>query len=105
MPHGVVVLGEVRGRVWAAVRGGAHLREAAESVGVSYVAARLWLADCGGVIPPPSRAGRPGRGYRRLTVTDRETIGLMLAARHTLSEQVEPGWHGTEPSQALPAGT
>ena len=79
MPHGVEVLGEVRGRVWAAVRAGVHLREAAESVGVSYDAARGWLADCGGVIPPPSRAGRPGCAYRRLTVTDRETIGLRRA--------------------------
>jgi transposase, IS30 family len=82
MPHGV----EVRERVWLAVRPGVHLREAAESVGVSYDAARGWLADGGGVIPPPSRAGRPGSAYRRLTVEDRETIGLMLAAGHTVTE-------------------
>lgn len=86
MPRGVEVVGEVRERVWAAVRAGAHVRDAAESVGVSYDAARGWLADCGGVIPPPSRAGRAGCSYRRLTVTDRETIGLMLAAGHTQSE-------------------
>jgi IS30 family transposase len=85
MPHGVEVLGEARERVWLAVRTGVHLRVAAESVGVSYDAARLWLADCGGVIPPPSRAGRPGCAYRRLTVGDRETIGLMLAAGHTVT--------------------
>ena len=82
----MLVLGAERERVWAAVRAGVHLRDAAASVGVSYEAARLWLRDCGGVIPPPSRAGRPGCSYRRLTATDRETIALMLAARHTLSE-------------------
>ncbi len=86
MGHGVLVLDVERERVWEAVRAGAHLRDAAESVGVSYDAARGWLRDCGGVIPPPSRAGRPGCAYRRLTVTDRETIGLMLAAKHTLTE-------------------
>ena len=86
MPHGVEVLGEVRERVWAGVRAGLHLRDAAEAVGVSYDAARLWLRDCGGVIPPPSRAGRPGCSYRRLTATDRETIGLRLAAKATQAE-------------------
>ena len=86
MPRGVEVLGEVRERVWAAVRAGAHLRQAAESVGVSYDAARGWLADCGGVIPAPSRAGRSGCAYRRLSIGDRETIGLMLAAGHTVTE-------------------
>lgn len=89
MPHGVEVLGEVREKVWAGVRAGVHLREAAESAGVSYDAARLWLRDCGGVIPPSSRAGRAGCAYRRLTVTDRETIGLMLAAGHTQCQVAE----------------
>jgi len=86
MPHGVEVLGEVREKVWAGVRAGVHLREAAESAGVSYDAARLWLRDCGGVIPPSSRAGRPGCSYRRLRATDRETIGLRLAAKATQAE-------------------
>lgn len=86
MPNGVEVLGAVREELWAGVRAGLHLREAAESVGVSYDAARGWLRDCGGVIPPSSRAGRAGCAYRRLTVTDRETIGLMLAAGRTLTE-------------------
>ena len=86
MPHGVEVLGEVREKVWAGVRAGVHLREAAESAGVSYDAARLWLRDCGGVIPPLSRAGRPGCSYRRLRATDRETIGLRLAAKATQAE-------------------
>lgn len=86
MPHGVWVPGEVRERVWAAVRAGIHLREAAESVGVSYDAARGWLAECGGVIPPSSRAGRPGCAYRRLTAPDRETIGLRVAAGASFSE-------------------
>jgi transposase, IS30 family len=89
MGHGVLVLGAERERVWDAVRAGMHLRDAAASVGVSYDAARMWLRDCGGVIPAPSRAGRPGRAYRRLNATDRETIGLMLAAKHTLSEIAE----------------
>lgn len=85
MPHGVVVLGGVRDQVWAGVRAGLHLRVAAESVGVSYDAARLWLRDCGGVIPPASRAGRVGCSYRRLSVVDRETIGLRLASGWSLS--------------------
>jgi IS30 family transposase len=89
MPHGVEVLVGVRERVWAGVRVGVHLRDAAESVGVSYDAARGWLADFGGVIPPPSRAGRPGCAYVRLTVNDRETIGLMLAAGHSQSAIAE----------------
>jgi len=86
MGHGVLVLDAERERVWEAVRAGSHLRDASALVGVSYDAARGWLRDCGGVIPPPSRAGRPGCSYRRLTVTDRETIALMLAAKHTLTQ-------------------
>lgn len=86
MAHGVRVLSGERERVWALVRTGMHLRDAAASVGVSFDAARMWLRDCGGVIPPASRAGRPGCSYRRLTATDRETIGLMLASGHTLSQ-------------------
>jgi IS30 family transposase len=89
MGHGVLVLDAERERVWEAVRAGLHLRDAAALVGVSYVAARMWLRDCGGVIPPPSRAGRLGCSYRRLTATDRETIGLMLAAKHTLTQIAE----------------
>jgi transposase, IS30 family len=84
--HGVMVLGRDRELVWQAVRAGMQLRDAAASVGVSYDAARGWLRDCGGVIPPPSRAGRSGTAYRRLSATDRETIGLMLAAKHTLTQ-------------------
>ena len=86
VPHGVEVLAGTRERVWAAFRESGRLKEAAESCGVSYDAARGWLAGCGGVIPPPSRAGRPGCRYRRLTVEERETIGLMLAAGHGVSE-------------------
>ena len=102
MPHGVEVLGGVRERVWVAVRAGVHLREAALSCGVSYEAARLWLADCGGVIPPPSRAGRPGCAYHRLTVEDRESIGLMLAAGHSLTEiAVRVGVHKSTVSREV----
>lgn len=86
MPHGVEILAGTRKRLWAAVRAGLDLKEAAEAVGVSYDAARGWLAGCGGVIPPPSRAGRPRCRYRRLTVEERETIGLMLAAECDLTE-------------------
>jgi IS30 family transposase len=81
-----LVLDCERERVWQMVRAGMHLRDAAALVGVSYDAARMWLRDCGGVIPPPSRAGRPGTSYRRLTATDRETIALMLAAKRTLTQ-------------------
>ena len=86
MGRGVLVLDAERERVWESVRAGSRLGDAAASVGVSHEAARGWLRDCGGVIPPPSRAGRPGCGYRRLTASDRETIGLMLAAQHTLRQ-------------------
>jgi IS30 family transposase len=80
LPHGVEIAGGTRQRMWAAVRAGADLKDAAASVGVSYESARHWLAGLGGVIPPASRAGRPGCRYRRLDAVERETIGLMLAA-------------------------
>jgi IS30 family transposase len=84
--HGVEFLPATRSQLWAAFRSGVDLREAAESLGVSYEAARKWLAGCGGVIPPPSRAGRAGCRYRRLTFEERETIGLLLAAGHSLAQ-------------------
>lgn len=62
------------------------LQEAAESAGVSYEAARRWLAGCGGVLPTSSRAGRPGCENRRLSAQERETIGLMLAADESISD-------------------
>ena len=80
MAHGVEVLAGTRERMWTAFRSSGDLKEAAGSVGVSYDAARKWFAGCGGVIPTPSRAGRPGCRYRRLSAEERETIGLMLAA-------------------------
>jgi IS30 family transposase len=86
MPHGVKVLLGERDRFWALLRAGVGLQEAASSIGVSADAARRWLTGCGGVIPRPSRAGLPGCRYRRLTFEDRETIGLMLAAGHSISE-------------------
>ena len=82
MPHGVTVAGVVRESFWALVRSGVHPDDAAVRVGVSVWAGRKWLADRGGVIPPPSRAGRAGCRYHRLTAEQRETIGLMLAAGH-----------------------
>jgi IS30 family transposase len=84
--QGVEVLGGTRELLWASVRGGVDLKEAAASLGVSYEAARRWLAGCGGVIPPPSRAGRAGCRYRRLSVEERESIGLMLAGGHSITE-------------------
>jgi transposase, IS30 family len=86
MPHGVKVLAGQRERLWASLRAGVGLDDAASSIGVSADVARRWLAGCGGVIPPPSRAGRPGCRYQRLTVEERETIGLMLAAGHNDTE-------------------
>lgn len=83
MTHGVEILAGRREQLWTLFRSGMPLQEAAESVGVSYEAARHWLAGCGGVIPSPSRAGRPGCRYRRLTAEEREIIGLMLAADHS----------------------
>jgi transposase, IS30 family len=82
VPHGVEILSGTRDELWRLFRAGGDLRLAAESLGVSYDAARSWLAGCGGVIPPPSRAGRAGCRYRRLTAEERETIGLMIAAGH-----------------------
>jgi transposase, IS30 family len=84
--HGVELLSGTREELWRRFRAGTDLREAAESLGVSYEAARKWLAGCGGVIPSPSRAGRPGCRYRRLTFEERETIGLLLAAGLSISE-------------------
>jgi transposase, IS30 family len=86
MPHGVEILAGTREQLWARLRAGVDLEEAAASLGVSYEAARHWLAGCGGVIPPPSRAGRAGCRYRRLTIQERETIGLMLAAGRSITE-------------------
>ena len=82
VPHGVQVLMAVREVFWALVRAGVHPDVAAVQVGVSVGAGRRWLADRGGVTPPPSRAGGPGCRYHRLTFEQRETIGLMLAAGH-----------------------
>jgi len=89
MPRGVEILAGTRERLWASVRAGVDPKEAAASLGVSYEAARHWVTGCGGVIPPPSRAGRPGCRYRRLTMQERETIGLMLAAGHSITEIAE----------------
>jgi IS30 family transposase len=80
MPRGVVIESAVREAFWALVRSGVHPDLAAPRAGVSIWAARSWLAKGGGVIPPPSRAGRPGCRYRRLSAPERETIGLMIAA-------------------------
>ena len=62
MSHGMWVSGEVRDRVWARVRAGEHLRDAAQSCGVSYEAARKWLADCGGTREHTSSNGPGGDG-------------------------------------------
>lgn len=70
----------VREPFWALVRSGVHPDEAAVRVGMSRWAARKWLADRGGVIPSPSRAGQPGRCYTRLTPDERDTIAVMHAA-------------------------
>jgi IS30 family transposase len=80
MAHGVEVLGAVREQFWVSVRAGVHPTAAAEALGMSSSAGRRWLVQRGGVIPPPSRARRPGCAYQRLSAQERETIGLMLAA-------------------------
>ena len=86
MPHGVRVGASVRESFWVLVRAGVHPDVAAPRAGVSVWAARKWLADGGGVIPPPPRAGRAGCNYHRLSAVQRETIGLMLAAGHSDAE-------------------
>jgi transposase, IS30 family len=85
MAHGVEVLAATRERMWMLFRSKGDLKEAARSVGVSYDAARKWFAGCGGVTPTPSRAGRQGCRYRRLTAEERERIALMLAAGQSVS--------------------
>jgi len=80
VPHGVRVSESRREAFWALVRGQVHPDLAAEQVGVSAAAGRRWLLDRGGVIPPPSRAGRAGCRYHRLTYEQRETIALMVSA-------------------------
>ena len=86
MPHGVWISSGVRAEFWSLVRAGVHPSVAAEQVGVSPAIGKRWLADRGGVIPPPSRAGRLGCRYRRLTTEERETIALRLAAGRSDAE-------------------
>ena len=75
MPRGVEVPREVRRGFWAGVRLSGSASEAAELVGVSGARGRQWLAKAGGVIPYCDEpAGL------RLTLAERETIGLLAAA-------------------------
>jgi transposase, IS30 family len=86
MPHGVQVSGAVREAFWTAVRAGVHPTAATDALGVSGSAGRRWLIECGGVIPRPSRAGKPECRYQRLSPDERETIGLMLAAGRSVAQ-------------------
>jgi IS30 family transposase len=86
LPHGVQVLGAVREEFWSLVRAGTDPNVAAGAVGVSAAAGRRWLADRGGMVPSPSRAGRPGCRYHRLTAGQRETIAVMIAGGYSDAE-------------------
>ena len=79
MPRGVEVPREVRRGFWVGVRAGLSPSEAAEAVGVSAPMGRQWLLKAGGVIP---YVGHP-RGLR-LTLAEREEIGMMAAAGATM---------------------
>jgi IS30 family transposase len=79
MPRGVEVPREVRRGFWLGLRAGLGLGEAASIAGVSAPVGRLWLAKAGGVIPYTERP----TGLR-LSLADRETIGLMAAEGQTM---------------------
>jgi IS30 family transposase len=72
---GVRVPREVRRGFWLAVRSGVDPCAAAVVVGVSGHAGRRWFADAGGVIRVA-----PALSGVRLSLAERETIGLMRAS-------------------------
>lgn len=70
----------VQQELWALVRSGLVVAEAAESVGVSKTVAWRWFRHVGGVMPEPFRAGRPIVGAGRLSFQEREEISCRRAA-------------------------
>src|SRR6478735_8793064 len=75
MPRGVEVPREVRRGFWLGVRSGLDPRDAAAAAGVSGPIGRQWLVKAGGVIPYIEEPVG-----LRLSLVERETIGLMAAA-------------------------
>jgi transposase, IS30 family len=74
MPRGVEIPREVRRGFWAGIRAGLTPDEAAGAIGASPSMGWRWLFQAGGVIP---YAAEPTR--LRLSLTERETIGLRAA--------------------------
>lgn len=81
MPHGVLVPREVRRRFWAGVRSGLSPSEAALEIGASSSAGRRWIIQAGGVMGTSTEM----TGLR-LTLEERETIGLRNAAGASMRE-------------------
>jgi IS30 family transposase len=81
----VQVSGERRREFWELVRAGTHSpAQAAIAIGASRYAGNMWFRDAGGVIPP-KQSTRPV-AYRRLSVAEREQIGLLAAAGRTVAQ-------------------
>ncbi|MDN4172343.1 IS30 family transposase [Nocardioides sp. SOB77] len=84
MPHGVLVPREVRGEFWSLVRAGMSPAQAAIGLGASKDAGNMWFRNAGGVKPTLPKPGL--RTRRALTLEDRESIGLLHAARTGVRE-------------------
>ena len=67
---------EAREEFWRLRSAGLSIKAASDKVGCSFGVAHGWVRECGG-IPPRPRAAPSGR---YLTLEQRETIALMLAA-------------------------
>jgi IS30 family transposase len=80
VPHGVEISREVRRGFWAGLRAGLSPSEAAAGIGASESAGRKWIIKAGGVM---ERRSMPGD--LRLSLAERETIGLMCAAGFTFT--------------------
>src|SRR5262245_40960481 len=65
---------ELEYRFWEVIRAGGLMEAAAETVGVSWITARRWFHDGGGVMPPVSR-----RSGTRLSFTEREEMACLRA--------------------------
>lgn len=75
---------QVRRVFWELVRSGRPVEKAADGAGVSRPTGYRWFADAGGVNPyRPERGVPAGRG-RYLTFAEREQIGVLAAAGHTI---------------------
>ena len=111
-------MNEAREAFWQLRSAGLSIKAASDKVGCSFGVAHGWVRECGGVPPRP----RVRDSKRYLTLDERETIALMLAAGRrqkdiaaalgrdpgTVSREIQrngpPPKHGKpQPYRALPA--